>query len=172
MIPFFSSTFSTWKLHKWPHFFPLLFLLNLFITFISLNLKILNTFRQKLLIRTAHHTFLESRHPEVIKDLYYVLSTHRSQIPIVLTASAHGLYWRLKKISCTVCLLFYYFFGDKKQLLKALLSRILIHLLMNYFDLPLAVVQKRGNKTRIKAVMLLCLEVLGERCSCFSVRDC
>ena len=37
---------------------------------------------------TAHHTFLESRHPEVIKNLYYVLSTCRSQIPIFLGSSS------------------------------------------------------------------------------------
>ena len=32
------------------------------------------------------------------------------------------LYWRLEKISCRVCLLFYFFFGDKEKLLKALLT--------------------------------------------------
>ena len=31
--------------------------------------------------RIKHHTFLESRHHEVIKNLYYVLSTQRCQIP-------------------------------------------------------------------------------------------
>ena len=36
-------------------------------------------FCQKLPIRTAYHTFLESKHPEVTKNLYYVLSTCRSQ---------------------------------------------------------------------------------------------
>ena len=37
-------------------------------------------FGQKLPNWTAHHTFLESRHPEVTKNLYYVLSTCQSQI--------------------------------------------------------------------------------------------
>ena len=32
-------------------------------------------------IWTAHHTLLEGRHPEVTKNLYYVLSTQQSQIP-------------------------------------------------------------------------------------------
>ena len=32
--------------------------------------------------------------------------------------SAHW-YWRLKKISCRACLLFYYFFGDKKIVFKS-----------------------------------------------------
>ena len=48
---------------------------------------------------------------------------------------AHGLYWRLKKISYRTCLLFYYFFGDKKQLLRALLICTFIRLLLNSFDL-------------------------------------
>ena len=39
-------------------------------------------FGQKLLIQTAHDTFLESRHPDVTKTLYYVLLSNRSQIPI------------------------------------------------------------------------------------------
>ena len=34
---------------------------------------------QKLQIRTAHYTFLESRHSEVIKNTYYVLSRLGSQ---------------------------------------------------------------------------------------------
>ena len=79
MIPFFSSTFS-----------------DLFLTFIftfenSQNsfscgppfgpfwfVKYLN-FGQKLPIRTAHHTFLESRHPEVTKNPCCVLSPKGSQ---------------------------------------------------------------------------------------------
>ena len=35
--------------------------------------------------------------------------------------SAH-LYWRLKKISCRVCLPFYCFFGDKKIAFKSFLE--------------------------------------------------
>ena len=37
--------------------------------------NLLAQFGQKLLIQTAHHNFLESRHPEVTKNQYYVLST-------------------------------------------------------------------------------------------------
>ena len=44
--------------------------------------KIPHFFGQKLAIRTAHHTFLESRYPEVSKNLYYVFSTCRGQTPI------------------------------------------------------------------------------------------
>ena len=51
------------------------------------SVKCLN-FGQKPPIRTAHHTFLESRHPEVTKNPYYVLSPEGSQKKI----SAHGLY--------------------------------------------------------------------------------
>ena len=47
------------------------------------SIKYLNL-GQKLPIRTAHHIFLESRHPEVTKNLYYVLSTCWSQILIFL----------------------------------------------------------------------------------------
>ena len=42
---------------------------------------------QKLPIQTAHHTFLESRHPEVTKNPYYLLSHNGSQKKV----SAHGL---------------------------------------------------------------------------------
>ena len=56
-------------------FFHLVFLPYLSVTFISLNLKILKKCRQKSLIWTAHHSFLESRHPDFPKNLYYVLST-------------------------------------------------------------------------------------------------
>ena len=41
--------------------------------------KYLN-FGQKLPIRTANHTFLESRHPEVTKNLHYVLSPKGYQL--------------------------------------------------------------------------------------------
>ena len=39
-------------------------------------------------IQTAHHTFLESRHSEITKNLYYGLSTYRSQIAIFLGSSS------------------------------------------------------------------------------------
>ena len=50
------------------------------------SVKYLN-FGQKLPIWTAHHTFLESRHPEVTKNPYYVFSPKGSQKKV----SAHGL---------------------------------------------------------------------------------
>ena len=51
------------------------------------SLKYLN-FDQKLPIWTAHHTFLESRHPEFSESIYYTLSTRRSQISIFLGSSS------------------------------------------------------------------------------------
>ena len=45
-------------------------------------------FCQKLPIQTAHHIFLESRYLEVTKNLYYVLSSRRSQIPIFLGSTS------------------------------------------------------------------------------------
>ena len=92
-------------------FFHLLFPLELFVTFIFVfensqksfscdplfrpfwSVKWLN-FSQKLPFRTAHHTFLESRHPEVTKNPYYVLSPKGSQ----KKESAHGLF--LKSRNC------------------------------------------------------------------------
>ena len=50
-------------------------------------------------------------------------------------APSHKLYWRLKKISYRACLLFYYFFGDKKQLLRAFLTCTFIRLLLDSFGL-------------------------------------
>ena len=44
-------------------------------------------FWARLPIQTMHHTFLESRHPEVTKNPYYVLSREWSQKKV----SAHGL---------------------------------------------------------------------------------
>ena len=44
-------------------------------------------FWAKLLIQTAHHTFVERRYPEVPKNPCYVLSPKRSQKKL----SAHGL---------------------------------------------------------------------------------
>ena len=66
--------------------FHLLFLFYLLVTFIFefkksiLVYKIPQFFCQKLLIWTTHHTFLESRHPEDTKNLYYVLFTCQSKI--------------------------------------------------------------------------------------------
>ena len=45
------------------------------------------SFEQRLLIRTAHHIFLESRHHEVTKNPYYVLSPKGNQKKV----SANGL---------------------------------------------------------------------------------
>ena len=77
-------------------FFHLFFPLNLFVTFIVVfensqnsflcgppfgsfwSVKYLN-FGQKLPIRTAHHTFLENRHPGIFRTFYYVLSLEDSQ---------------------------------------------------------------------------------------------
>ena len=42
----------------------------------------------RLPIRTSHHTFLESSLPELTKNLHYVFSTRRSQIPIFLGSSS------------------------------------------------------------------------------------
>ena len=88
MTPFFLSTFSDLFVIFIPKFENTQnsFLCDPpFAPFWSVNTSI---FSHKLPIQTAHHTFLESRHPEVTKNLYYVLSTRRSQIPIFLGSSS------------------------------------------------------------------------------------
>ena len=64
------------------------------------NLTVCNIHFWKQPIETVHHTFLGSRHPDVTKNLY-VLSTHRSQIPIFY-APAHGLIWWDSENECVV----------------------------------------------------------------------
>ena len=53
-------------------------------------------FGQNLPIRTAHHTFLESRDPEFNKNLYYILSPEGSQKKL----SAHGLLLVIRESKC------------------------------------------------------------------------
>ena len=89
MTPFFSLLFPLFLLHSFrylkgqnslscapsppPPFSPL---------------KYLN-FGEKLLMRTANHTLQESRHPEVTKNQYYILSSEGRQKKL----SARGLLW-------------------------------------------------------------------------------
>ena len=58
-------------------------------------------FWAKLPLRTAHHTFLESRQPELTKNSYNVLPTWGSQKKV----SAHGLHLLIavlnKRCSCS-----------------------------------------------------------------------
>ena len=86
MTPFFSSTFSdltVCNIHFW------IWKYSKFIFMWSPLWSIL-VFKipQKLLIQTANHIFLESRHSGVTKNLYYVLSTRWNQIPIFLGSSS------------------------------------------------------------------------------------
>ena len=54
------------------------------------------SFGQKLQIQTAHHTFLESRHPEVNKNPHYILSPVGSQKKLL----AHGLVLVVRESKC------------------------------------------------------------------------
>ena len=80
MTSFFSSTFSAATVSTFIFVFEKS--QNLFSCGPSfgpfLSIKYLN-FGQKLPIWTTHNAFLESRHPDVTKNLYYVLSAKRSQ---------------------------------------------------------------------------------------------
>ena len=133
-------------------FFHLLFLLYLLVTFISEFENTLNSFSnsllrsilvykipqflQKLLIWTAHQTFPESRDTRKLPKIYIMFCLPAGAKYPFFQDPVHGLYWRLKKISYKACLLFYYFFGNKKtQLLRAILTCTFIYLLLNSFDL-------------------------------------
>ena len=102
MTSFFSSTFSALTLHK-IHFWIwkyLKFILKWSPLWYILILKIPQFFGGNLLIRTAHHNFLVSRHPEVTKNLYYVLSTHQRQIPSFLGCSLWAIDFVLILFPC------------------------------------------------------------------------
>ena len=79
MIPIFFHLLFSMETKQMASFFYLLVLFYMFVIFISLNLKILKIFLVKATDSDAHHIFLESRHPEVTKNLYYVLPTCQSQ---------------------------------------------------------------------------------------------
>ena len=83
MTPFFSYAFSVLTVCSGPLFGPFW------------SVKYLN-FGQKLPIRKAHQTFLESRHPDVTKNPYHVLSHEWSQKNV----SAYGLYRNTETIEC------------------------------------------------------------------------
>ena len=53
--------------------------------------KITSTFGQNLTIRTAHDTFLESRHPDVTKNVCYGCPQARAKCPFFWLL-AHGLF--------------------------------------------------------------------------------
>ena len=94
-------------------------------------------------------------------------------LPIVANtlfqAPAHRLYWRLKKISYRACLLFYYLFGDKKQLLRALLTCTFIRLLLNFFDLR-SYSSKSSRIYTFRLLLLVRLYMLREGIFYFLVR--
>ena len=125
-------------------FFHLLFLLYLLVTVNSFSNSLLWSilvckipqFLQKLLIWTAHQTFPESRDTLRLPKIYIMFCLPAGAKYPLFQDPVHGLYWRLKKISYKACLLFYYFFGNKKtQLLRAILTCTFIYLLLNSFDL-------------------------------------
>ena len=88
ITPFFSSTFSALTVCDIHFLFENS--LNLFSCGPSFgsfwSVKYLN-FEQKLPIRTAHNTFLESRQSEITKNLYYALPPEWSPKKV----STHGL---------------------------------------------------------------------------------
>ena len=98
--PFFSSTvsaltvcnihFCIWKYSKFIFMWsPLCSIL---------VCKIPQFFGQKLPIQTAHHIFLESRHPEVTKNLYYVCPPAGAKNLCYVLSSR----WSQKSILCFV----------------------------------------------------------------------
>ena len=81
MTPFFSSTFSTlsvcnshfciWKQSKFIFMWSYIW---------SILVCKIPQFWEKLSVWTVHHTFLESIHSDVFKNLYYVLFPEVSQV--------------------------------------------------------------------------------------------
>ena len=63
----------------------------------------------------AHHIFLENRHPEVTKNLYYVLSTCQSQITIFFRLQLMDYIGGSRKFHAEPVCFFYYSFGDKNS---------------------------------------------------------
>ena len=59
-------TQGTWKLHKWPHFFHLLFLLYLLVTFISKFENTLNSFSKSL-----HRSIMVCKIPQFFSKSYW-----------------------------------------------------------------------------------------------------
>ena len=68
---------ETWKLDRWLYFFVCCFHSDC-LEHSFWSVKYLN-FGQQLPIWTPHHTFLESWHPEVTKNPYYILSPEGRQ---------------------------------------------------------------------------------------------
>ena len=80
------------------------------------------------------------------------------------------LYFRLKKVSYKACLLFDYFFGDKKIAFKSSFNPYFHLFIIEFFWF--AYLQFRiEEKVHIKILLLMCLEALGEGLSCFHGRD-
>ena len=139
------------KTTKMTPFFHLLFLLYLLVTFISEFENTLNSFSNsllwsilvcklpiflpKILIWTAHHTFPESRHPEVTKTQYYVLFTHWSKIRIFLGSSSWTILEVEENFIQSLSAFLLLFVWQKEYLLRAFLTCTFISLLMNSFDL-------------------------------------
>ena len=151
-----------------PNFFHLLLLLYLFVKFISEFENTQNSFSNSLLWSTLvckipqffaktcgfrePITLFQKVDPLRLLKIYIMFCPPaRAKCPF-FQAPTHGIYWRLKKISCRACLLFYYFFGGKKQLSKALLTCTFIRLLLNYFDLPSCSLKLRKRYTFIFVV--------------------
>ena len=112
----------------------MIFKINFYFSFHPLQsilvFKILQpVFGQKLLIQTVHHTFLESRHPKVTKNPYYVLSTCWSQVPIFVGFNS----WTTSKLGkclscCTRLPCDNYFINSTKTNLTWLSSSIVLPL--------------------------------------------
>ena len=134
MTPYLSSNFSALpacNIHFWISKY-----LNFnfkFITSVHSGLYNISIFRQKLLMRTTHHTFIESRHPEVTTNLYYFLLTWGSKIPIFLMLQLMDYIGGWRKFHTEFVCFFITFLVTK--LLRALLTCTFIRLLLNSFNL-------------------------------------
>ena len=120
MTPFFHLLFPICLSYSFLNLKILIIHFHVLPSLVHSGLQNTTIFVRKLPIQTAHHTFRESRRSEVTKNLYYVSSTRRSQIPIFLGSSSWTVRcWLLikrqsnfSKNTCTQCIIEC---GDSRQ---------------------------------------------------------
>ena len=134
MTPYFSSHFSflpACNIHFWISKY-LKFNFK-FITSVHSGLYNISIFRQKLLMRTTHHTFIESRHPEVTTNLLFFAYLGEQNTHFLCSSS-----WTILEVEenfiLSLCAFLWLFWWQKK-LLRALLTCTFIRLLLSSFNL-------------------------------------
>ena len=96
--------------------------------------------------------------PDLRVDIFFVkegtLKNGSLDFEIGDKGTSTHLYWMLKKSSCRACLLFNYFFDDKKYPFKAFSTCTFIPSLLNSFNLPSYSSKTRKKYTLLKAIVV------------------